>query len=237
MLAIPFDTAKDRLRRARRSLEATCGSQLDTAVAEERPATTRAAKAAVASVLAGVLAGIGRPAAAAAGALATKTVAVMLAGALAAGVAIGVVGQRLVSEHVAPAPAVASVDPIVAAPPARVAQPAIAAPAAPTASVSTSAARPAKAASADDIAAEAKLVDDARLALRGGRTRDAIALLQAHAKRFASGQLAEERDLLWIEAAIAIDDHADASERVARFRASYPATVHADRLDALAAQL
>jgi RNA polymerase sigma factor (sigma-70 family) len=243
LLAIPFDTAKDRLRRARRSLEAACGSNLETIVAEERPATTRMAKAAVASVLAGVLAGIGRPAAATAGVIASKTAALWLAGALVSGVVIGAVGQRMLGQRVVREPAVASV---VAPEPAS--SPPIAPPAtAPSSSTPTSIAPPASTPRAPipapvvsnrgDIAAETKLVEDARAALHSGRPNDAIASLRLHVQRFAAGQLAEERDLLWIEAAITIDDRADAARRIASFRSTYPTTMHTERLDALATRL
>ena len=231
LLDIPFDTAKDRLRRARGTIEASCGADLETVAAAERQATTRAAKAAVASVLAAVLAGIGRPLAAAAGVLAGKTAIVAVAAALAAGVAIGVVGQRALGSSSPQTTAIAAAALPVITPPAPPT------PAPPPTAPLPPAPLPPTTPTAGDLAAEANLIDRARAALRSGRPRDAVASLQTHAQRFAAGQLAEERELLWIEVALAVGDRHDAQERIARFRTAYPKSVHADRVDALAQQL
>ncbi|HEY1812913.1 MAG TPA: sigma-70 family RNA polymerase sigma factor [Kofleriaceae bacterium] len=235
LLSIPFDTAKDRLRRARGTLEAACGVDLETMAAAERPATTRTAKAAVAAVLAGVLAGIGRPVAAGAAVLATKTAIVAVACALVTGVVIGAAGQRALATRDVPATpaAIASVAPPPPPPSAPVLPPAQP----PVATSPSPPIPPPSSSPATDLAAEAALIEAARVALRNGHPRDAIESLRTHARRFAAGQLGEERELLWIEAAIAVDDRVDAQHRIARFRASYPASVHGARLDALAAKL
>jgi RNA polymerase sigma factor (sigma-70 family) len=236
LLAIPFDTAKDRLRRARATLEATCGAELDAAVAAERPATRRAANAVVASVLAGLAAAIGRQgtAAAAASIIGGKAI---VAGVVTISIAIGAVAYYAVTRR--DAVAIASVT----------RPPAVAATTTTTTTTTQQPQRPPvdpvgpaplanpRASSADALAAEAKLVEDARGALRSGRPNDAIELLRAHARRFAAGQLLEECDLLWIEADVANGDSDDARARIGRFRAAYPSTVHAATLDELAARL
>ncbi len=239
LLAIPFDTAKDRLRRARATLEATCGTELDAAVAAERPATRRAATAVVASVLAGLAAAIGRQgtAAAAASIIGGKAIVACV---VTISIVIGAVAYYAVTRRDAEPARV----PVAIAPVTR--PPAVAAT---TTTMTQQPQRPpvdpvgpapppnSRASSADALAAEAKLVEDARGALRAGRPNDAIELLRAHARRFAAGQLLEECDLLWIEADVANGDSDDAHARIVRFRAAYPSTVHAATLDELAARL
>lgn len=114
LLAIPFDTAKDRLRRAREVLRERMHVDLAVAAATERHATNRIAKAAAPAVLAGVLAALPRSAAAAAGAgaAAGASKAVLLTGVLAVGIAVGVVADRVIasrpSSAVAPRAAVSA---------------------------------------------------------------------------------------------------------------------------------
>lgn len=238
LLAIPFDTAKDRLRRARATLEASCGTELDAAVAAERPATRRAAHAVGASVLAGLAAAIGRQGTAAAASIVGGKA--IVAGVVTISIVIGAVvyyaASRRDAEPASPTVATASVTrpPAVAATTTATTPQPQSPPVEPVAPAPPSNPR---ASSADALAAEAKLVEDARGALRSGRTNDAIALLRAHARRFAAGQLFEECDLLWIEADVANGDSDDARARVVRFRAAYPSTVHAATLDELAAKL
>jgi RNA polymerase sigma-70 factor (ECF subfamily) len=93
LLVIPFDTAKDRLRRARGILETTCGVALDGAISAERTETRRTAKLAAVPVLAVVLAVIGRSGTATA---TTITMKLALAATLIGGLIAGIVIDRTV---------------------------------------------------------------------------------------------------------------------------------------------
>jgi RNA polymerase sigma-70 factor (ECF subfamily) len=243
MLAIPFDTAKDRLRRAREVLRARMHVDLTVASASERRAATGIAKAAAAAVLAAVLAALPRAALAGTGGEVGTTSAarsgaskLALAGAVSAGIAIGVAADRLIASEpfgasprheVAAAPAPVETSPL----PADAGVGAIAA-------VITGASTPGDVRQASTSTpglpvaganSEADLIERARRALRSGRAAGAVRGLMTHERRFPDGQLAEERDILLIEAYLANGDRRLAGERLAHYRRSYPSGLHRQR--------
>jgi hypothetical protein len=72
------------------------------------------------------------------------------------------------------------------------------------------------------LAAERKLVEMARSALARGHIEGALAALHRHARAFPRGQLAEERDSLFVQALVAKGDLAKARDRAAHFHRQYP---------------
>lgn len=85
----------------------------------------------------------------------------------------------------------------------------------------------------DALARERQLLDIARAALRRGDLRLATKHAVEHALRYPSGFLAEEREVLAIELALARGDHAGALARAAAFRHDYPRSVFQSRVDEL----
>lgn len=81
------------------------------------------------------------------------------------------------------------------------------------------------------LAAERNLIEIARTALARGRIDGALATLHRHARRFAHGQLAEERDGLVVQALVAKGDFAQARERAARFRRQHPSSLFQPAVD------
>jgi hypothetical protein len=73
-----------------------------------------------------------------------------------------------------------------------------------------------------DLAAERALLDRAQRALRAGDRRQARRALDAHARRFPTGDLVEERQALSIMLLVAAGRTADAQKKAARFRARFP---------------
>lgn len=87
---------------------------------------------------------------------------------------------------------------------------------------------------AQDPAAELALLEQAHrnLAAAPARALDATA---AHRRRFPRGQYEQEREVLAIEALLALQRDAQASARAARFLARHPESSHARRVRALVA--
>jgi len=81
------------------------------------------------------------------------------------------------------------------------------------------------------LAAERKLIEMARTALARGRTDLALAAIRRHARSFPTGQLAEERDSLLVQALVAKGEHAQAHERAARFHQQHPQSLFAPVVD------
>jgi TolA-binding protein len=79
----------------------------------------------------------------------------------------------------------------------------------------------------DRLAAERRLLEIARTALGRGRTDGALATLHQHARLFPSGQLAEERESLLVQALVAKGDYAQARERATRFHRQHPHSLFA----------
>lgn len=262
LLAIPFDTAKDRLRRAREALRTTMGDDFATSGEAERRDARTASKAAVAGVLAGfvgLLARSGTAAAATGGAVAAGhaaagsawTAKLAIAAALVAGgIGVGVVAQRALGSRgdprppvVAtsiPAPAVvAAVSPAApAAPvvPAVVVAPVVA-PVGLDAGVAVARAPVRPDPGGPGANSEAQVIERARTALTRGRHAEALRTLMSHERTFPDGQLAEERDVLAIEAYVSTANVRIARDRIARFQAAYPASIHGAKVAALAKEL
>ncbi len=81
------------------------------------------------------------------------------------------------------------------------------------------------------LAAERKLIEMARSALARGQTDGALASLQRHARAHRHGQLAEERESLFVQALVAKGDFARARERAAHFHRHYPHSLFAPVVD------
>jgi hypothetical protein len=98
------------------------------------------------------------------------------------------------------------------------------------------AAKPARArlaAPADaDVVAEAALLEGVRATLPA-EPRAALERLRAYAARFPRGALAQEAELLSIEAFAALGDHREVRARSARFLRLHPTSAHARRVRAL----
>ena len=219
-LAVPFDTAKDRLRRARSTLTAALGDDLDRAVGMERGETRRTAKIVVASVLAATLASIGRSTSVAAAPWvgAAKIIALLAGGAV---IALGT-ERWLRRPTVSPPPAIASpmavvIDTAPIAPP----------------DAAFAFASDAAAVHATQPATEAELIERARTAFRRRDLDAAAAATAEHARLYPRGQLAEESDLLEIELDRARGRTTEMKARIDRFHAAYPESAHRAAIDAL----
>ncbi len=248
LLAIPFDTAKDRLRRARGVLRERMSVELAVAAASERQATNHIAKVVAPAVLVAVLGALAQTSAAAGAAVTASSTAVVgsklaLGVALAIGVVVGITADRFSLRADEPTKALrepaavarAAVPPPPAGPP-MIVDAGVSSQDASTTATMTSAPSPDV---PPDAAAspEVLLVESARVALRRGLADEAIRTLMAHERRFPVAQLAEERDVLLIEAYLATAKLDLARARLAHYRASYPAGLHAQRATAAAAEI
>lgn len=84
---------------------------------------------------------------------------------------------------------------------------------------------------------EVQLIEQARNAVRQQRPRDGLLAAMQYHRLFPNGQLAQEADLLVIEAYVALNDHALAQRTIAAFRARYPASPHLERVEAMGLRL
>jgi TolA-binding protein len=89
---------------------------------------------------------------------------------------------------------------------------------------------PAREASGADVPAQVALVDRARALVAAGDTSGALRAADEYTKRFPRGALSEEAALLRIEAVYARGDRGAVAALARRFRAEYPRSVHADKL-------
>ncbi len=78
------------------------------------------------------------------------------------------------------------------------------------------------------IELERLLVEQATAALGRGKGEDALAACGEHARRFPSGQLAEEREIVAIRALMLLGRRAEAETRAAEFRAKFPESLLID---------
>jgi type IV secretory pathway VirB10-like protein len=82
------------------------------------------------------------------------------------------------------------------------------------------------------FAEERALIELARTSLARGEHQRALASLQAHARTFPQGQLAEEREVLWINALIALRQPAVARQKASEFRQRFPKSMLLPAVDA-----
>jgi len=80
-----------------------------------------------------------------------------------------------------------------------------------------------------DIDAELALLRTAQDALRADPAR-ALDVAAEHTRRFGDGTLAQEREVVAIEALVALERRAEARTRAVRFTARWPRSAHARRL-------
>jgi hypothetical protein len=140
-------------------------------------------------------------------------------------------GAEPTAAPTATAPAPAPAIPPPPAPPPAEAQPETAKPAAPPPG-RAGVAEPPLAASRDrGLAAERKLVEMARSALARGHIDGALASLRRHARGFPKGQLAEERDSLFVQALVAKGDFVRARSHAEYFHRHYPHSLFSPVVD------
>ncbi len=84
----------------------------------------------------------------------------------------------------------------------------------------------------DDPAAEMALLHSAQDSLRTSPS-SALAKTAEHARRYPRSALAQEREVIAVEALVNLGRKEEARLRVARFEKSYPGSTHARRLEAL----
>jgi hypothetical protein len=168
----------------------------------------------------------------------------MIAVALAAFVGGGLTGGAIV-KTMTKAPALAPVAALVPATsaasalPALVPPPLASAPAASSTDLPVPSARATSAPSSSsalgsrgDLVREREVLDAARAALAHGQPDDAIVALQEHARRWPHGQLAEEREVVLIQALVAAGRTSEAQARAARFHQAFPKSIFAPAIDA-----
>jgi len=83
-----------------------------------------------------------------------------------------------------------------------------------------------------DLSRERALVDRARSALARGDAAGALAAADEHRKAFAGGQLAEEREVVAIQALAAAGRPEEAANRAGSFRKTYPSSLLLPIVDA-----
>lgn len=138
-------------------------------------------------------------------------------------------GLAAMSAEPEPVPEVKPAAPVkVVAPPvkavAKVAVPAVVAPA------------PAPPPPASQGDAELSLLQQAMTAAQSGEPAAALAAVAEHARRFPDSPMAQEREVIAVEALAALGRHDEAKARVAAFRAHWPTSTHLLRLERLIAQ-
>lgn len=87
------------------------------------------------------------------------------------------------------------------------------------------------------LAAERRLLEVARTALSRGQSGAAIKGLEEHAASYASGQLAEEREALWIQALVSEGRYPDARAKGAQFHKKFPRSMLGETVDATLASI
>lgn len=88
---------------------------------------------------------------------------------------------------------------------------------------------------ADVERAELALLDAAQASLTT-RPGEALALCEQHRRQHASGSLAQEREVIALDALLRLGQRAEAERRAAAFHAAHPGSGHARRIDALLAR-
>ena len=80
---------------------------------------------------------------------------------------------------------------------------------------------------------ELAALDDAITAARAGRPAQALAAVDAHLAKFPQSALAQEREVIAIEALVTLGRRDDAKARLTSFRSKWPTSTHLVRLEAL----
>jgi hypothetical protein len=203
-----------------------------TKVAAAATAGAAAGRAAAAAAAAGTGTGTGAGTGIVAGVTAAKVAPIVIA----AFVAGGGAGAVIQAQRTTPAPKPVVTAPVVTPPPPVESV----VPVIPTPSVSSSApvvssvtAPPRPGAGNDtDLGAERALVDRARMALARGQPGAALEALDAHARAYPRGRLAEEREAMAVQALAQAGRTDEARARATRFRAAYPKSVFSSVVDA-----
>ena len=248
-LGIPFDTAKDRLRRARDQLRQQFADPT-AACSSEQAHTRRRVAGWGAAIVVGLGASMERVADAAT--LASATAAgsgsagiVVRAWMLAVGSTALLVGGFAAGRFTAPGQTSPRSEIATATPPEIDANVVALVPAdaaierepdaasLPTAVTRTRTRTTPIDASIGDAAAERLLLDRARSATQRGMPDEAVIALMSHAREFPTGRLAEERDVLLIDAYLRAGNATVARQRIERYRADYPTGALAARVTAL----
>jgi len=105
-------------------------------------------------------------------------------------------------------------------------------PSSPPARASTAPKTTAAASTHGDLVREREVLDVARAAIAHGQPQDAIAAMQEHARRWPNGALAEEREVVLIQALVAAGRGPEARARAARFYRTFPRSLLAPAVDA-----
>lgn len=82
------------------------------------------------------------------------------------------------------------------------------------------------------LSRERALLETARTAVARGDGPAALAGVERHARQFPRGALAEEREVLWIQALLVAGRRAEAGARAERFRREYPGSLAGRGLEA-----
>ena len=82
------------------------------------------------------------------------------------------------------------------------------------------------------LADERALIEIARTALAKRQTAKALEALQSHADKFATGQLVEERESLWVQALVNAGERAQAKTKADAFRRRFPESMLLPAVDA-----
>ncbi|MBX7114927.1 MAG: hypothetical protein K1X64_11425 [Myxococcaceae bacterium] len=82
------------------------------------------------------------------------------------------------------------------------------------------------------LADERALIEIARTALAKRQTGKALETLQAHAEKFSTGQLVEERESLWVQALVNAGEKAQALKKAEAFRQRFPDSMLLPAVDA-----
>jgi outer membrane protein assembly factor BamD (BamD/ComL family) len=69
------------------------------------------------------------------------------------------------------------------------------------------------------------VLEVARAALASGRANDAIATIERHVQKWPRGYLAEEREVLWIQALVLSGRRDEAFAKATLFRKTYPTSI------------
>lgn len=84
--------------------------------------------------------------------------------------------------------------------------------------------------------AELTALDDAIAAARAGRAAQALAAVEAHVASWPDSPLAQEREVIAIEALLSLGRRDDARARLSAFRSKWPTSTHLVRLESMLPQ-